>query len=426
MGFKAPPAADGAARASGTLAPMRLPRGALSPAVVRMAAVGATVGAMAFQAAAGTRDAADGGSRPQDAAAARTRLVVGVFDAPPFSEPLRRAEGDAAWTGSSIRLFGRIADAIGLEVEYRAGSESEVLAALAAGEIDACASPIAPTPERMRRVDFTHPFASTGIGAAVRTGSTVLDELGLVLDGLAKAAQRRIYLIMLVAVVLAAVGLWAVERRRNADFGSHRIHGFGSSLWWAIVTLTTVGYGDKVPRTPAGRLLAGTWMLASLVLTSVFTATIVSSLTVGSLQTVRIDVPGDLARIRVGAVRDSIAADWLGGLGIDPIPDETLSEAVARLAEGGCDAVVAPLIELRGALRDRDGLTVLPREFAGEFLCFGLARNLPPGLAERFDEEIVALTSQSLGAGGLAAVQVAPVGSGDANEAGDAGTKTHQ
>ena len=48
------------------------------------------------------------------------------------------------------------------------------------------------------------------------------------------------------------------------------------SIWWSLVTMTTVGYGDKVPVTPGGRILAGFLMLSGIAVVSLFTATISS------------------------------------------------------------------------------------------------------------------------------------------------------
>ncbi len=55
--------------------------------------------------------------------------------------------------------------------------------------------------------------------------------------------------------------------------------GFGSvldSMWWALVTMTTVGYGDKVPMSLGGRLLASFVMLSGVAIVSLFTATVSS------------------------------------------------------------------------------------------------------------------------------------------------------
>ncbi len=50
----------------------------------------------------------------------------------------------------------------------------------------------------------------------------------------------------------------------------------GDAIWWAIVTMTTVGYGDKVPITPGGRMIGIFIMFFGMALISVFTATVSS------------------------------------------------------------------------------------------------------------------------------------------------------
>ena len=73
-------------------------------------------------------------------------------------------------------------------------------------------------------------------------------------------------------VFIAALAELDVER--NA-IGSH-IHTFGDALWWACVTITSVGYGDISPVTLIGRLVAIGVMIAGLALLGTVTATLAS------------------------------------------------------------------------------------------------------------------------------------------------------
>jgi voltage-gated potassium channel len=61
---------------------------------------------------------------------------------------------------------------------------------------------------------------------------------------------------------------------RNVD-GSN-IKNFEDGLWWAVTTVTTVGYGDKFPTTTEGRLLAVLLMLVGISLVGVITASVAS------------------------------------------------------------------------------------------------------------------------------------------------------
>ena len=73
-------------------------------------------------------------------------------------------------------------------------------------------------------------------------------------------------------VFVAALAVLDAER----DAPGSTITSFESALWWAFVTITTVGYGDFTPLTVTGRLIAGALMLGGIALLGVVTATIAS------------------------------------------------------------------------------------------------------------------------------------------------------
>ena len=59
----------------------------------------------------------------------------------------------------------------------------------------------------------------------------------------------------------------------------------GSGLWWAVQTVTTVGYGDDVPTNVSGQLLAALVMLLGIGFLTVITAAITSTFVSRSRQT---------------------------------------------------------------------------------------------------------------------------------------------
>ena len=71
------------------------------------------------------------------------------------------------------------------------------------------------------------------------------------------------------------LGAWLVLLFEERTKGGN-IHDYPDALWWAIVTVTTVGYGDRFPTTEGGRVVAVILMLVGIGLIGVLTATVAS------------------------------------------------------------------------------------------------------------------------------------------------------
>ena len=71
---------------------------------------------------------------------------------------------------------------------------------------------------------------------------------------------------------VASVAMLSVER--NAPGANIRT--FGDSLWWALVTMMTVGYGDRYPVTATGRVIGAGLMVCGVALLGIVTATLAS------------------------------------------------------------------------------------------------------------------------------------------------------
>ena len=78
-------------------------------------------------------------------------------------------------------------------------------------------------------------------------------------------------LVILALTVIGALVVEVFESGKNEQFQT-----FWDSVWWVFVTITTVGYGDKVPLTTAGRIISVGMMFVGIAMLSVITATISS------------------------------------------------------------------------------------------------------------------------------------------------------
>jgi polar amino acid transport system substrate-binding protein len=233
------------------------------------------------------------------------------------------------------------------------------------------------TSDRERVMDFTHPFYMTGLSIAV-SASGGASWLAVLRQAMSK---QFLAVVALLVLLLLSVGflMWLFERRKNREqFGGKPLHGIGSGLWWSAVTMTTVGYGDKAPRTVAGRIVALIWMFAGIILISSFTAAITSALTVSQLGS-SIRGPGDLPRVRVAAVNSSTGEQYLKGRHINYQDYPDALSALRALEAGRVDAVVydAPILRYL-AKEDFPGtMTVLPHTFVRQDYAIAVPQGSP-------------------------------------------------
>jgi len=307
------------------------------------------------------------------APAPRTPLIVGTKNAPPFA--MKGADGK--WTGISIELWQELATQLKLDYQFKELDLENLLSGVQSNFLDAAVAAITVTSDRERVMDFTHPFYTTGLGIAVSApgGPPWLAVLRRVLS------WQFLAVIGLLVLVLTGVGLlvWLFERRKNSEqFGGKTLEGIGSAFWWSAVTMTTVGYGDKAPRTLAGRVIGLIWMFAAIIIISSFTAAITSALTVSQLGS-SIRGPGDLPGVRVAAVASSTGEQYLKQrqISFQEYPDAL--SALQALAAGRADAAVydAPILKYLAKEKFAGTITVLPNTFTRQDYAIAVPQGSP-------------------------------------------------
>lgn len=99
-------------------------------------------------------------------------------------------------------------------------------------------------------------------------------------------------------IVVYVAALAVLDSERHAPGAS--ITSFGDALWWALVTVTSVGYGDYSPVTTSGRVIAVGLMIGGIALLSVVTATLASWMSdkvAGAAHEHRAATAGDVHRL---------------------------------------------------------------------------------------------------------------------------------
>lgn len=105
----------------------------------------------------------------------------------------------------------------------------------------------------------------------VRAFKTTKNLVDHIFANKAKGAFTSISIIAVLLVIFSAIGILQAENDPNSNIKTAE-----DAIWWAYVTITTVGYGDKFPVTTEGRIIASILMTAGVGLFGTFTAYIAS------------------------------------------------------------------------------------------------------------------------------------------------------
>lgn len=312
---------------------------------------------------------------------------MGLPERPPF---VMRGDG-AGPTGLAVDLWRMLAEELDLDYAYVEVPRDAVADALARGEADLVLA-VDARPDLEVAADLTQPLYTATLGVLTEGDSRIWGTL----EGFASWRFARIVLGLSALLLVVGAVVWALERRRNAaQFAPSVIKGLGDGFWWAGVTLTTIGYGDKTPSTGLGRSVAMLWMLMGLAVNASLTAAIIA------LSGTEEPASEILSGRSVAAPEHSTTALYLQRLDADLRLVASVEEAVAALRRGEVEAAAAAAPALRHASSASGGAVGAPRVQTTRLDPQHVVIALPEGstLRESLDRALLSLLASEAGQG---------------------------
>lgn len=301
----------------------------------------------------------------------RDTLIVGYTTAPPFI-----VENKGSLQGINIWLWDKVADELAQPYLLKNMGFAEMLNALRSGDIDVSINPLTITSDRSENMEFTHSYYASNSTIAIAELSSLQKVISFVKGFFNRNFLRGVVVLILIIIVFGLTG-WYFERRRNPQF-RRSYKGIWDGLWWSMVTLTTVGYGDKSPKSVRGKVTALILMFTGLLFISGLTASIASSLTVDRLGQAEVSFEAFKKRT-VGSVRNTSSADFLRAQLFRNIRlYDGVLPGLYDLRDGKVDAFIydEPIMRYR-LLQDSTlaKISILPAKFDVQFYAFGLPKD---------------------------------------------------
>ncbi len=286
-----------------------------------------------------------------------------------------------------IDISGRTASGVAVDIwqevnrytdfkfkQQSTGSVSDMLKLLEQGEIDVLVGPVSITEERHERFGFTHPFYVTS--PAILTNRSDTSFWKMIQPFLSGPFLIGVTTLLGLLCIVGAI-IWTVENKENDAWSQDPVKGIGQGIWFAIVTFTTVGYGDLVPVGKRGRVLAGVWMVTAMITASSLTAGIASAFTLFQLQHASIQGPADLTGRTVAVIPGSSGEDFAARFSRNIRPVESVPEAVKLVKQGKVQAFVYDYPVLNHLLNGEPELRLVRTHDLSEHYCFVFRKGDP-------------------------------------------------
>jgi polar amino acid transport system substrate-binding protein len=293
--------------------------------------------------------------------------------ATPFSPFVIEQDGELE--GFSVDLFKRIADICRLNYSITVeNSIPQMYDTVGEKKADVAIGGYPMTLKYEKSVDYTYPVFKSGsvVLSLKENHNSILGKyLGHFIGSLINMDVLKVIGFLFILLFISSNMVWFAERKNNPTmFPNNYLQGIWESFWWSSVTITTVGYGDKTPKSLVGRMCALVWMFSGIFVISYFTASISSSQTVKKLDN-RYNTPHDLIGKQVGSVNGNTVSRYLKILGVRVFEFDSIDTAYKALNKKLITAVVfdAPVLKYHVKRDTKDryviGNTIFKEKYYG-------------------------------------------------------------
>lgn len=138
---------------------------------------------------------------------------------------------------------------------------------------------------------------------------------------------QQIFVIAVILAIFFGIFVWFLEHFKNQDYPDEFYKGSLTSLWWSMVSMTTVGYGDVVPKSCCGRFVGIAWLFVGLMLGCVMTATMTD--VVAGVDDIKIY--GKTVSVLSDSYEEKIASKDYGAL---TVPASSYEDVILQVRQG--------------------------------------------------------------------------------------------
>ncbi len=290
--------------------------------------------------------------------------------------------------GFDIDVWKYIADDLNIGYKFvNIDKFGDLLPGVQNGEFDVAIAGITINDERETMVDFSHPYMRSGLGILINKEN----KWGAFYTIIAFIKNTWKDMVGLcVFLIFSALIMWWLERGKTS-FNDKLIPGFGDAVYWANVTMTSTGYGDKTPMTGKGKAWAVMVMWIGIYFVAPYVTAKMSVMMNSDNNKYSINSYNDLGGMKVAYPEGTTSKKALTQVKAMPIPYSNVDGCYVALKDKEVDAVVFDMPVLNYLTqKNKDNVMLLDNIFDHQY--YGIAVQEGSELREKINVSLLKLS----------------------------------